>query len=142
MLGCLFLVAGLSGWATLWLDRDAPAFAAHAIWAGIAVAAGLVGVIAARHIGQWSSMVFGLAFLGQGAAATAYALDHRRSGAPGSLTMLAGAAGTALLGALLLTGYPFWDGLAGAIIAVDLVSFGVSVLFSGLYRRRRAARRD
>ena len=133
-IGCLFMVAGIAGIGALAVDRRERGFWAHLAWTLIAVAAGAILIMEPVMEGPAIARVLGGCFVAQGGVAVVYALQHRRGRKPSYLWILAGGAGTALVGVLLLAGLSLVASTPAVVTAVDMISFGVSVIYASMQR--------
>lgn len=135
LFGGLLLAAGVISLITSIFDWRATGFFWRLLWGAIATLAGLC-ILFHLWLGALSlTLLLGASLILQGAISVGHAVAHRhREGYPWGW-MATGGVATALLGLLLVWGLPHAGLIVpGLFLAVNLLSYGFSLLALGLAR--------
>lgn len=137
--GAVLLASGVAGVAMLIVDWKAEGFVWRMIWSGIAIVGGLCILIHPWPGVLALTLVLGASMIAQGLVAVGHAVAHRGSKTcPWGQMAFAGVL-SAILGALLVWALPH-AGLfvPGVFLAVNLITFGSSLIAVALSRRKVA----
>jgi uncharacterized membrane protein HdeD (DUF308 family) len=135
--GSLLFASGVLGVLALVADRGSNGFWWRAIWVAVAIVAGLCILIHPWEGALSLTLILAISLLVQGVVAIIHALQHRLQA--GSAWVWMGVAGvlTSALGVVLLLMLPHAGRMIpGLFLAVNLVSFGMSVVASGIANAR------
>jgi uncharacterized membrane protein HdeD (DUF308 family) len=130
MIGSLLFVVGFLGMMVV-LESKAPAFWPHLAWAMVALLVSAALILLPQLP---TAHLVAATCIAQGAAATAYAVLHRRSRQQGWTAILVAGVCSAGFGSVLAVAPDRLAFLTGPALAVDISSFAVSMALCGRAR--------